>query len=223
MSLVTVESAPVHMMQFACMLTALSWSTYASKPGGPGRWSLADDGTGLDSMAAIYATIDSMSDQLTLFATLQGLTLMLLILRLIRILSAQKRLSILTTTAVKVCVCVCVCVCLCGCTRSRVCLCVCVCVCVCASIQVYVYLSFCLCVCVSVCVSLNMWVHAHVCSLCAGGYSHNRTQSQQADYGCDTCLWEAQYVSVLEYTVSSFDILCVMLSKPATLPATIHR
>lgn len=84
------------------MPAASTWGRYASEPGGPGRWTLADDSTGLDSMAAIYATMDTMSDQLTLFTTLQGLTLMLLILRLIRVLSAQKRLSILTTTAVKV-------------------------------------------------------------------------------------------------------------------------
>lgn len=103
----TVWDALVNLMRSSCTLAALSWSTYASKPGGPGRWTLADDSTGLDSMAVIYATMDTMSDQLTLFTTLQGLTLLLLILRLLRILSAQKRLSILTTTAVQVHDCTC--------------------------------------------------------------------------------------------------------------------
>lgn len=84
------------------MLAALSWSTYANVSGGPGRWTLPDDNTGLDSMAAIYATVNTMADQISLFTTLQGLTLLLLILRLIGLLSAQKRLSILTSTAVKV-------------------------------------------------------------------------------------------------------------------------
>lgn len=70
--------------------------------GGPGRWTLPDVPTGLEDMAAVYATVDTMADQISLFTTLQGLTLLLLILRFIRILSAQKRLSILTTTAVKV-------------------------------------------------------------------------------------------------------------------------
>ena len=122
------------------MLAALSWSTYASKPGGPGRWTLADDTTGLDSMAAIYATIDAMSDQLTLFTTLQGLTLLLLILRLIRILSAQKRLSILTTTAVKVRLY----------SGRRLQASVCLSVCVTVSLS----LSVCLAVCLSVCLSV---------------------------------------------------------------------
>ena len=71
--------------------------------GGPGRWTLADDSRGLDSMAAMYAIVNTTASQITLFTTLQGLTLLLLILRLISFLSAQKRLSILTTTAVKVC------------------------------------------------------------------------------------------------------------------------
>ena len=84
------------------MVAGLAWSTYASVAGGPGRWTLADDSRGLDSMAAMYATVNTMASQITLFTTLQGLTLLLLILRLISFLSAQKRLSILTTTAVKV-------------------------------------------------------------------------------------------------------------------------
>ena len=53
-------------------------------------------------MADMYTAADSMATQITLFTTLQGITMQLLILRLIRVLSAQKRLSILTTTAVKV-------------------------------------------------------------------------------------------------------------------------
>ena len=84
------------------MDTGLGWSTSASVAGGPGRWTLADDSRGLDSMAAMYATVNTMASQITLFTTLQGLTLLLLILRLVKLLSAQKRLSILTTTAVKV-------------------------------------------------------------------------------------------------------------------------
>ena len=53
-------------------------------------------------MAAMYAAVDSMSNQIVLFTTLQGITMQLLILRLIRVLSAQKRLSILTSTTIKV-------------------------------------------------------------------------------------------------------------------------
>ena len=75
---------------------------YAEVPGGPGRWTLPDVETGLDSMAAVYSAVDTMSNQITLFTTLQGITLQLLILRLIKILSAQKRLSILTKTTIKV-------------------------------------------------------------------------------------------------------------------------
>ena len=53
-------------------------------------------------MAAVYASVNTMAEQVTLYTTLQGITLQLLIIRLIRILSAQKRLSILTRTAIKV-------------------------------------------------------------------------------------------------------------------------
>ena len=65
-------------------------------------------------MAAMYASVDTMSNQIVLFTTLQGITMQMLILRLIRVLSAQKRLSILTTTAIKVCT-VCLMLCLLGC------------------------------------------------------------------------------------------------------------
>ena len=77
-------------------------STYAQVPGGAGRWTLPDVNTGLDSMAEMYTQADKMADEITLYTTLQGITMQLLILRLIKVLSAQKRLSILTTTAVKV-------------------------------------------------------------------------------------------------------------------------
>ena len=77
-------------------------STWAEVPGGAGRWTLSDVDTGLNSMADMYTAADSMATQITLYTTLQGITMQLLILRLIRVLSAQKRLSILTTTAVKV-------------------------------------------------------------------------------------------------------------------------
>ena len=53
-------------------------------------------------MAAVYSAVDTMSNQITLFTTLQGITLQLLILRLIKILSAQQHLSILTKTTIKV-------------------------------------------------------------------------------------------------------------------------
>ena len=53
-------------------------------------------------MAEMYSQADKMADRLTLYTTLQGITMQMLILRLIKVLSAQKRLSILTTTAVKV-------------------------------------------------------------------------------------------------------------------------
>ena len=84
------------------MFAASNLSTYGEVPGGPGRWTLLDVHTGLDSMAAVYASVNTMADQITLYTTLQGITLQLLIIRLIRILSAQKRLSILTSTAIKV-------------------------------------------------------------------------------------------------------------------------
>jgi len=56
-------------------------------------------------MAAMYAEVDTMSNQIVLFTTLQGITMQMLILRLIRVLSAQKRLSILTSTTLKVHMC----------------------------------------------------------------------------------------------------------------------
>jgi len=74
-------------------------------PGAAGRWTLPDVNTGLDSMAAMYAAVDTMSNQIVLFTTLQGITMQMLILRLIRVLSAQKRLSILTSTTLKVHMC----------------------------------------------------------------------------------------------------------------------
>lgn len=54
-------------------------------------------------MAEVYSLADKMADELTLYTTVQGITMQMLILRFIKVLSAQKRLSILTTTAVKVC------------------------------------------------------------------------------------------------------------------------
>ena len=85
-----------------CASAVSAPSTWAEVPGGAGRWTLSDVDTGLNSMADMYTAADSMATQITLFTTLQGITMQLLILRLIRVLSAQKRLSILTTTAVKV-------------------------------------------------------------------------------------------------------------------------
>ncbi len=40
-------------------------------------------------MADMYTAADSMATQITLYTTLQGITMQLLILRLIRVLSAQ--------------------------------------------------------------------------------------------------------------------------------------
>ena len=77
-------------------------SSYAQVPGGPGRWTLNTTETGLQGMAEMYSTVSLLADDMTLYTTLQGITMQLLIIRLIRILSAQKRLSILTTTAIKV-------------------------------------------------------------------------------------------------------------------------
>ena len=115
-----VFACGVFFLSEVCASAVSAPSTWAEVPGGAGRWTLSDVDTGLNSMADMYTAADSMATQITLFTTLQGITMQLLILRLIRVLSAQKRLSILTTTAVKVglcripsdhtCVCVCVCV-----------------------------------------------------------------------------------------------------------------
>ena len=75
---------------------------WAQIPGDAGRWTLPDVNTGLDGVAEMYSQTDNMADGLTLYTTLQGITMQMLTLRLIKVLSAQKRLSILTTTAVKV-------------------------------------------------------------------------------------------------------------------------
>ena len=53
-------------------------------------------------MAEMYSTVNLLANDMTLYTTLQGITMQLLIMRLIRVLSAQKRLSVLTSTAVKV-------------------------------------------------------------------------------------------------------------------------
>ena len=76
--------------------------SYAQVAGGPGRWTLESTETGLDSMAEMYSTVNLLANDMTLYTTLQGITMQLLIMRLIRVLSAQKRLSILTSTALKV-------------------------------------------------------------------------------------------------------------------------
>ena len=96
----SAASGASHRVSRLCAASAVS--TYGEVPGAAGRWTLADVDTGLDSMAAMYAAVDSMSNQIVLFTTLQGITMQLLILRLIRVLSAQKRLSILTSTTIKV-------------------------------------------------------------------------------------------------------------------------
>ena len=76
--------------------------SYGQVPGGPGRWTLVGVEGGLESMADMYSTANTLANDMTLYTTLQGITMQLLILRLIKVLSAQKRLSILTTTAIKV-------------------------------------------------------------------------------------------------------------------------
>lgn len=86
-----------------CASAVSAPSTWGQVPGGAGRWTLPDVNTGLDSMAEVYTRADKMADEMTLYTTVQGITMQLLILRLIKVLSAQKRLSILTTTSVKVC------------------------------------------------------------------------------------------------------------------------
>ena len=53
-------------------------------------------------MAEMYSTVNLLANDMTLYTTLQGITMQLLIIRLIRVLSAQTRLSILTSTALKV-------------------------------------------------------------------------------------------------------------------------
>ena len=95
---------PPRVRNRSCLPFAVSSesSSYAQVPGGPGRWTLNTSATGLDSMAHMYSTVSLLADDMTLYTTLQGITMQLLIIRLIRILSAQKRLSILTSTAIKV-------------------------------------------------------------------------------------------------------------------------
>ncbi len=92
--------------QADCVHAVSSPSAYAQVPGSAGRWTLPDVNTGLDGMAEMYTQADRLADEMTLYTTLQGITMQLLILRLIKVLSAQKRLSILTTTAVKVPCCI---------------------------------------------------------------------------------------------------------------------
>ncbi|KAK9817291.1 hypothetical protein WJX72_012291 [[Myrmecia] bisecta] len=75
---------------------------WASQPGELGRWSLPDDNTGLNELGAIYFLADKMTDLLTLYNFLQGMVLLLLLVRLLRVLSAQKRLSLITSVLVKV-------------------------------------------------------------------------------------------------------------------------
>lgn len=77
--------------------------SYAQIPGGAGRWTLIPEETGLENMAQMYHTVSLLANDITLYTTLQGITMQLLIIRLIRVLSAQKRLSILTSTAIKAC------------------------------------------------------------------------------------------------------------------------
>ena len=57
--------------------------SYAQTPGGMGRWTLATDETGLENMANVYHTVSLLANNITLYTSLQGITMQLLIIRLI--------------------------------------------------------------------------------------------------------------------------------------------
>lgn len=76
-------------------------STVSAFPGGINRWQLQDDNSGLSLLAQHMGTVDTMSALFVLYTSTQGFVIMALIVRLMVILSAQKRLSVITSTIVK--------------------------------------------------------------------------------------------------------------------------
>ena len=127
-------------------------------PGDAGRWALPADVSGLQQLSYMYEQMDVMYDTWVLYGVLQGVVLVLLLLRLVHHLSFQPRCACGVSRG-RVCVCahvvchgcVCVCVCVCVCHGS-------VCVmggCVCVSWEgVCVYVCVCVmggCVCVCLC------------------------------------------------------------------------
>jgi len=66
--------------------------------GQPQRWRLADDTAPLALTAEVYAHAETMYAVYTLYTSLQGISLMLLIIRLINLISFQPRLSVISGT-----------------------------------------------------------------------------------------------------------------------------
>ena len=67
-------------------------------PGQPYRWVLPDDPTGINGVANMYTSMDTMMSVYTGYAFLQSIVLSLLMLRLIHYVSFQPRLAIVSGT-----------------------------------------------------------------------------------------------------------------------------
>ncbi|PRW20834.1 hypothetical protein C2E21_8605 [Chlorella sorokiniana] len=70
----------------------------ATVPGGPARWLLPAADAGFDEFASALAAIDTISTLDTLSSSVQGIVLMLMVVRLMWSLTAQRRLSVITRT-----------------------------------------------------------------------------------------------------------------------------
>ncbi|GIM14788.1 hypothetical protein Vretimale_17596, partial [Volvox reticuliferus] len=93
----SISAAPARFFMLRRSTTGLN-ATAIPKPGDPLRWKLPEDTSGLEGVASVYDKVQKMRNTWMLYNLLQGLVLMLLIMRLVHRLSFQPRLSIISGT-----------------------------------------------------------------------------------------------------------------------------
>ena len=76
-------------------------ATNPPPPGAPGRWRMAENLSGLHSLARMLGSIDDMNTMVVVYTFLQCAVVLGLIFRLIMYLSFQKRLSVIGGTLVR--------------------------------------------------------------------------------------------------------------------------
>lgn len=73
-------------------------SVEASMPGEPDRWKLPEDTSGLGDVTRMLSHINTMYDVITAYTFMQGVILIMFIVRLIHLISFQPKLSLISGT-----------------------------------------------------------------------------------------------------------------------------
>jgi len=75
---------------------------WGKDPGTPGRWELPDDNTGIEEYGEMMYHLDSLSDKVAFYGALQGIIILVMILRMLHLWNFQDQVGTVTRTLFRV-------------------------------------------------------------------------------------------------------------------------